>query len=80
MFWICPRDYALSSHVLKNDKRGDLGTITLEKGNTIQGKALDAQGKPVAGVYVRADRDRTKELEEESRAADSSATISAGRS
>ncbi len=65
VYWICPRDYVLSTHVLKNNKRGDLGTITLENGNTIQGKALDAQGKPVGGVYVRADRDRTKELEDE---------------
>ena len=64
VYWILPEHYALSTHVLKNDRRGDLGTITLEPGNTIQGKALDAKGKPVAGVYVRADRDRTKELEE----------------
>ncbi len=65
VFWVLPERYAQSTHVLKNDKRGDMGTIALEVGNTIQGKALDAQGKPVAGVYVRADRDRTKELEAE---------------
>src|SRR5262249_55574952 len=51
-------------HMLKGDKRGDLGTIELERGNTVQGQVLDAQGKPVAGVYVRADHDRAKELEE----------------
>ncbi len=64
VYWILPEHYALSTHVLKNDRRGDMGTIALEPGNTIQGKALDARGKPVAGVYVRADRDRTKDLEE----------------
>jgi hypothetical protein len=65
VFWICPRDHSLSTHVLKNDRRGDLGTIALETGNTIQGQALDAQGKPAAGAYVKAVRDRTKELAEE---------------
>jgi beta-lactamase regulating signal transducer with metallopeptidase domain len=63
--WISPRDYAPSTHVLKNGTRGDLGAIVLEKGNTIEGQAFDAQGKPVAGAYVVADRDRTKELEQE---------------
>jgi hypothetical protein len=55
VFWILPTDYALSTHVLKNDKRGDLGTITLEMGNVIQGTVLNIQGKAVAGVYVQAD-------------------------
>jgi hypothetical protein len=63
--WICPREYAPSTHVLKSGTRGDLGTISLEKGNAIEGQALDAQGQPVAGVYVLANRDRTKELEQE---------------
>ena len=59
-----PKDYALSTHVLKNDKRGDLGTITLAKGNVIQGTVVDIQGKPVAGVYVQADRMPPNEFRE----------------
>ena len=49
VFWVLPRDYALETHVLGNDQRGDLGTITLARGNTIVGKILDAQGKPANG-------------------------------
>ena len=64
VFWILPTDYALSTHVLKNDKRGDLGTITLAKGNVIQGTVFDVQGKPVAGVYVQADRVQPNEFRE----------------
>src|SRR5262249_55432656 len=65
VFWVLPQHYALSTNVLKNDKRGNLGTIALDKGTTIEGKALDVRGKPVAGVYALAVRNRTKELEEE---------------
>ena len=60
VFWILPKDYALSTHVLKSDKRGDLGTIKLTEGNAIQGMVVDTQGKPVAGVYARG-RSRTTE-------------------
>jgi hypothetical protein len=56
VFWILPKDYALSTYILKNDTRGDLGTINLAKGNAIQGTVVDTQGKPFAGVYVQADR------------------------
>ncbi len=64
VFWVLPKDHALETHVLKNDMRGELGTITLKKGNAIQGKVLDTQGKPVGGVYVTGSRERSKELEE----------------
>ncbi|MFO0951248.1 MAG: hypothetical protein U0835_08865 [Isosphaeraceae bacterium] len=43
------------THGLKDGRRGDLGTFTLEPGVRFGGKVLDAQGKPVAGVYVEAD-------------------------
>jgi hypothetical protein len=55
--WLLPKDYAPSSHVIKG-KRGDLGTFVLDKGITLRGKVLDAKGKPLAGVYVNADRER----------------------
>ena len=62
IYWVESRDYAPSVHILKNGERGDMGTITLKRGNTIQGKVLNARGKPVAGVYVQADRERPEEL------------------
>ena len=45
-------------HLVPDGKRGDLGTITLKRGVAVTGRALDAQGKPLAGVYVEADRER----------------------
>ena len=53
-----PQGYAPELHVLADGKRGDLGTITLKKGVTVTGRALDVQGKPLAGVFVEADRER----------------------
>jgi hypothetical protein len=57
VFWLLPESYAPSTHVLKeHNKRGDLGRFTLENGLTIKGRVLDTQSKPVAGVFVHADR------------------------
>ncbi|HEY7157844.1 MAG TPA: M56 family metallopeptidase, partial [Gemmataceae bacterium] len=57
VFWLLPQKYAPSTHVLKDsNKRGDLGRFTLQPGLTIKGKVYDTQGKPVAGVYVHADK------------------------
>ena len=39
-------------------KRGDLGTFTLKKGVTLTGRALDVEGKPLAGLLIEADRER----------------------
>ncbi len=64
VFWILPKDYALATHLLKNDRRGDVGTITLAKGNVIHGTVVDIQGKPVAGVYAQADRVPPNEFRE----------------
>jgi hypothetical protein len=63
-FWILPTEYALSTHVLINDKRGDLGTIKLERGNVIQGTVIDIKGKPVPGVDVEADGEWPNEFRE----------------
>jgi hypothetical protein len=55
VFWILPLEYAPETHGLKDDRRGDLGTFTLDKGTRFGGKLLDSNGKPVGGVYVEAD-------------------------
>ena len=44
--------------MVPDGKRGDLGTITLKKGVSVTGRVLDVQGKPLAGVFVEADRER----------------------
>ena len=65
VIWMLPRDYAPEAHGLKNDRRGDLGTFTLEHGVRFGGRLLDANGKPVAGVCVKADRKRSENNEDE---------------
>jgi protocatechuate 3,4-dioxygenase beta subunit len=57
VYWVLPTKYAPSSHVVKDNKRGDLGKIGLEEGVVMRGKVLDAQGKPLSGVYVAAERE-----------------------
>jgi hypothetical protein len=56
VFWLLPKDYEPSTHGLKNDRRGDLGTFHLARGIRFSGVVLDAQGKPVGGVYLSAGR------------------------
>jgi beta-lactamase regulating signal transducer with metallopeptidase domain/protocatechuate 3,4-dioxygenase beta subunit len=56
-FWVLPKNYASSAHAVKDNKRGDLGKIGLEAGIVLRGKVLDAQGKPLPGVYVAAERE-----------------------
>jgi beta-lactamase regulating signal transducer with metallopeptidase domain/uncharacterized GH25 family protein len=57
VYWILPEKYVPSTHVV-NEKRGDLGTLTLKDGIRLKGKVLDDQGKPLAGVNLNADRER----------------------
>jgi beta-lactamase regulating signal transducer with metallopeptidase domain len=54
VFWIIPKDYSPSTHVLHN-KRGDLGRFILEKGLVLKGRVMDAEGKPLKDVWVNAD-------------------------
>jgi RNA polymerase sigma factor (sigma-70 family) len=62
-FWILPDEYAPSTHGLLNNRRGDLGTFTLQTGIRIRGKVLDVRGKPLAGVIINArSRDRNEAL------------------
>ena len=61
--WLLPTEFVPETHVLKDDKRGDLGTFVLHDGSRIRGKVLDAQGKPIAGIFVNAEaRDRNPEI------------------
>ncbi len=52
--WLQPKEYAPSTYVLKDNKRGDLGTLTVVPGIRLHGRVLDAKGQPVAGVIVSA--------------------------
>jgi beta-lactamase regulating signal transducer with metallopeptidase domain len=62
--WLLPEQFVPTTHVVK-DKRGDLGTFTLQTGPRLKGTVLDAKGKPVAGVTVNAEsRDRNEEITE----------------
>ena len=48
------------THGLKDARRGDLGTFTLDKGVRFGGRVLDAKGKPVGGVFVAADLEQKR--------------------
>ncbi len=57
-YWVQPKGYAPELYVVPDGKRGDMGTITLKKGVSVAGRALDAQGKPIKGVFVEIERKR----------------------
>ena len=57
VFWVLPTKYAPSSHAVKDNKRGDFGKIGLQAGIVLSGKAVDTQGKPLAGMYVAAEKE-----------------------
>ena len=63
VFWILPKDYAPEMHAVPEGKRGDFGSFVLAKGVKIRGRAFDAEGKPIAGLFVQAERDRGAETE-----------------
>jgi hypothetical protein len=58
VFWIMPRAYAPEMHIIPDGKRGELGAFTLKPGEKITGRLFDVQGKPLAKVYIEADRER----------------------
>lgn len=61
--WLLPTDFAPETHVLKDNKRGNLGAFSLREGLRIRGKVLDAQGKPIPGINVNAEcEDRNEEI------------------
>ena len=45
--WLLPEKFVPETHVLKDDKRGDLGTFILKDGVSIRGKVVDAEGQAV---------------------------------
>jgi WD40 repeat protein len=57
IFWILPEKFAPSRHVVL-DERGDRGVFKLEPGITIRGRIVDADGKPLKGIYVNAELDK----------------------
>jgi protocatechuate 3,4-dioxygenase beta subunit len=61
ILWLLPNDAAPQAHAVKG--RGDLGTFRLEAGRVMRGSVLDARGKPLPGVWVRAYCARDDELE-----------------
>lgn len=56
VLWILPKDYAPESRELTDGRRGDLGTFRLKPGVRLTGRALDVDGKPLAGMLVEAQR------------------------
>lgn len=54
-FWFQPED-AAPLGVVVPEQRGDLGVIKLTDGFRVKGRVLDADGKPIAGVKMRAVR------------------------
>jgi beta-lactamase regulating signal transducer with metallopeptidase domain len=65
VLWINPERYVPSTYVLKDDKRGDLGTFTLVPGISIRGRVRDAEGKPVGGIYVAASRSEGSRIKDD---------------
>ena len=53
VLWIRPEQYSPQAHRIA-DRRGDWGTLVVERGPTVNGQVLDAKGSPVAGVRVEA--------------------------
>lgn len=53
VFWIIPERYAPSAHFI-DARRGDVGKFTMSKGIVLKGRVLDADGEPLAGVFLEA--------------------------
>ena len=56
VLWITPEEYSPQAHRIAN-RRGDWGTLTMEKGKTVTGRILDAQGEPIPNVVIDARRE-----------------------
>jgi beta-lactamase regulating signal transducer with metallopeptidase domain/5-hydroxyisourate hydrolase-like protein (transthyretin family) len=55
VLWIKPDEYSPQAHRL-GARRGDWGTITVEKGPAVVGRVVDVQGAAVPGVRIEARR------------------------
>jgi hypothetical protein len=61
-FWFQPTDFAPLGVVVPG-ARGDLGNVQLKAGLRTEGLVVDADGKPVAGMRVRANRNDRESAE-----------------
>jgi len=64
VFWILPDDLAGELHGVPDGKRGDVGRFTLKQGVSLKGRVLDVEGKPIAGIFVNAEREGDPETGE----------------
>ena len=66
--WLSTGSYPTTSPancmVSLKGKRGDLGKFTLKPGVAIKGRVLDVDGKPIAGIFVNAERERDQQAGE----------------
>lgn len=51
---LSPDRFAASVRKLDEGRRGDLGRFVLREGIVLKGKVVDAEGRPMAGVFVNA--------------------------
>ncbi len=58
MLWIVPDGLAPESRAIPSDRRGDFGPFTLQPGIALQGRAFDAKGRPIGGMFLQIDRNR----------------------
>ena len=55
---IWPATEYVPMEIQTGDKRGDLGTFTLQSGPTLSGRVVDLDGQPLAGIYIEARQSR----------------------
>jgi hypothetical protein len=63
VLWILPRGFAGELHgvpVVRGPK-GHVGRFTLRQGVLLRGRVLDVEGKPIAGIFVNAERQSDQE-------------------
>jgi hypothetical protein len=63
VFWILPRGFAGELHRLPlvRGPKGHVGRFTLRPGVLLKGRVLDVEGKPIAGIFVNAERQSNQE-------------------
>jgi hypothetical protein len=59
VFWIVPDDYA-PRQIVVGAKRGDWGDVQMDEGVTTKGQVVDADGKPLADVWVDVTDDKSQ--------------------
>jgi hypothetical protein len=59
VFWIVPDNYA-PRQIVVGDRRGDFGDVQIDRGVLTTGQVLDADGKPLANVWVDVTDDKSQ--------------------